>query len=316
MALVNTASDANKRTTVERGLSHVGVTLKALGGKCEIQAYIPEKEDPKKILNSVIAEIHRIQKKYSRFDSDSYLCKLNKQAYKGTFRIDEETNALLSFADACYVESEGRFDVTAGVLKRIWNFSTNNNTKCLPTNKEVHELMKHVGWDKVNLRNFCISFSTPHVEIDLGGIGKEYAADRAAIILKKNNIQHGFINLAGDIAVIGPKANGSPWRIGIKNPQISEEKQTSECSKVILLTSGGVATSGTYERFTKIGDALYSHIINAKTGWPVQEKDLSITVEHKSCLLAGAVATIAILLEEKRSDYLATKQLSGVRWYC
>jgi FAD:protein FMN transferase len=85
---------------------------------------------------------------------------------------------------------------------------------------------------------------------------------------------------------------------------------------VILLTSGGVATSGTYERFTKIGDALYSHIINAKTGWPVQEKNLSITVEHKSCLLAGAVATIAILLEEKRSDYLATKQLSGVRWYC
>jgi thiamine biosynthesis lipoprotein len=127
------------------------------------------------------------------------------------------------------------------------------------------------------------------MELDFGGLAKEYAADRAAAALCGMAARHGLVDLGGDIAIVGPHPSGSPWRIGVtsfSNPQ--------EAIATLLIRDGAVATSGDYERFIEIDGRRFSHVIDPKTGMPV-EGLASVTVVADTCLAAGIAATIGLL---------------------
>jgi len=129
------------------------------------------------------------------------------------------------------------------------------------------------------------------MNIDFGGVVKEYAADTASTILQNNDIHHGLIDLGGDIAVIGPHPDGSPWGIGVCHPN-----QPETDIAVVRLIKGGLASSGNYERYFEIGGVRYGHILNPKTGWPVQGVS-AVSVVAPQCLVAGSLATVSMLHE-------------------
>lgn len=160
----------------------------------------------------------------------------------------------------------------------------------LPSQRpSIEALLPRIGLDKVIWNSPRLKFERADMELDFGGIGKEYAADRAAGICKALGVQYGLVDLGGDIRLIGPRPNGSPWRIGIRHP-----RRPSTSIATVELAVGALATSGDYERFLKVDGQRYCHILSPRTGWPVHGLS-SVSVISEDCLVAGSLATIAML---------------------
>lgn len=241
-----------------------------------------------------IAEVERIQEKYSRYDAGSFLSQINRTAGTGAaISLDEESAALMDYAFSCYQKSDGLFDITGGVLRQVWNFSSGR----LPTSEAVEQLLPLIGMDKLLWDRPQLAFARTGMEIDLGGIGKEYAADRVAALLKEEGVEHALIDLGGDFFALGPQSDGHPWSIALRDPH-----HASSILGTVHLTQGGLATSGDYERCILLDGRRYSHILNPQTGWPARGL-ASVTVVAPQCMVAGALTTIAML-----------KQRDGIAW--
>ena len=258
----------------------------ALGGPCSVHLYAKTAEEAHRAIGLAQAEINRIECRFSRYRSDSVISRMNKVAARGgTIEVDEETRGLLRYARSCYDKSGGLFDITSGLFRRAWNFKSNR----VPSEEEIAKLLPFVGMDKITIASASITFVSAGMEIDLGGIGKEYAADRAAAVCLEANISHGIVDLGGDVRLIGPHPDGAPWTIGIRDP-LTPNQVVGHVS----LTEGALATSGDYQRRIQFGNKSYSHLINPKTGRPV-EGLASVSVVADQCLAAGSVSSIALL---------------------
>ncbi|CCK77042.1 ApbE-like lipoprotein [Oleispira antarctica RB-8] len=245
------------------------------------------------------AEVQRIEKKYSRYLDSSLLQTINKNAGIKSTTIDAETAGLLNYADLCYQQSDGNFDITSGILRRVWNFKSNS----LPDEKTIQQLLPLINWYSVQWDQNTIFLPEKNMEIDFGGFGKEYAADRAAEIFQSLGIQHGLVDLGGDIRIIGDKADKSGWDIGIRNPS-----QPESAISHITLHQGAMATSGNYERFMQVKHQHYCHILKANTGWPVNHW-ASVTILAPQCLVAGSLATLTMLAEQKGEKWIREQEI-------
>jgi thiamine biosynthesis lipoprotein len=156
----------------------------------------------------------------------------------GCIEIDAETAGLIVYAKACFARSEGAFDVTSGLLRTVWDFSTPR----LADQGSIDAVLPFIGLDKVTLSNGHLYFARSGMELDFGGLGKEYAADRAAEVCIGLGARHGFVDLGGDIRIIGPQPNDLPWKIGIRHP-----RDANMLTAEIALSDGALATSGDYE---------------------------------------------------------------------
>jgi FAD:protein FMN transferase len=258
----------------------------ALGSDCELRLFATQKAAADAAGVAVATEIARIEARYSRYRADSVLSRINAAAKVGrSVDVDDETAGLIDYARACHRKSEGLFDITSGLLRRAWDFSSGS----LPSNAAVADLLPRIGLDKVGWHAPRLTFAIPGMELDLGGIGKEYAVDRAAGICVAMGVEHGLIDLGGDIRAIGPRPDGTPWKIGIRHP-----RSPAAAIATIDMNADSLATSGDYERFIEVDGRRYCHILNPRTGWPASGLS-SVSVVSRDCLVAGTLATIAML---------------------
>ena len=245
------------------------------------------------------AEVERIEKKFSRYQDDSLLQTINNNAGKTSTQIDSETAGLLNYAQFCFQESDGLFDISSGILRNAWNFKS----KKIPSQKTINTLLPLVNWTSIEWNKDSIFLPKAGMEIDFGGFGKEYAADRAAEICQQLGIKHGLVDLGGDIRVIGDKEDQSGWAIGIRNPQ-----DPNNAISTIKVHEGALATSGNYERFMNVNDKHYCHILKASSGWPVNHW-ASISILAPQCLVAGSLATLTMLAEQKGLSWLEEQEV-------
>lgn len=270
-------------------------SFKAMGTPCEIQLYGAVESKVSQIAEAVIADVHRLEAAYSRYREDSFLSEINRVAATGrSIKVDSETVGLLDYADVCYNASDGLFDITSGILRRAWNFKSNQ----LPSEQIIQPLLDRVGWHKVNWSAPHLEFPAAGMEIDLGGVVKEYATDRAAAICWERGVRNGMVNLGGDIKIIGPHIDESPWRIGIRHP-----RQPETLLHTLDLYSGALASSGDYERCITIDGIRYGHVLNPRTGWPVRRM-AAVSVVGDFCVVAGSASTIGMLKDEQAADWL------------
>jgi len=206
---------------------------------------------------------------------------------------------LLDFAAHLHALSGGLFDITSGVLRRAWNFRVPR----VPSQQEIDALLPLIGWPQLRWRERRIALPRAGMEIDFGGFGKEYAADRAAEVLAREGVAHGFVNLGGDIRVVGPRSDGDGWRLGIRHP-----RRESALIRTIELRSGALATSGDYERFFEVDGRRYSHLLDPRSGWPVNYWQ-SVSVIGPTCAAAGAACTIAALRQRQGQRFLRSERL-------
>ena len=258
----------------------------ALGSDCLLRLWHPEKAVSDAAAAAASNEIRRIEARYSRYRPDSELSRINAVAkVGGSIEVDDETAGLIEYAYACYRKSDGLFDITAGLLRQAWQFSSGS----LPRRDAVTDLLPRIGLDKVRWSTPRLTFEIAGIELDLGGIGKEYAVDRAVGICTAMDVAHGLVDLGGDIRAIGAHPGGTPWKIGIRHP-----RNPAAAIAMINLSGEALATSGDYERFIEVEGRRYCHILNPRTGWPVSGLS-SVSVISRDCLVAGTLATTAML---------------------
>ena len=235
--------------------------------------------------DEVVDLLEGVEARYSRYRHDSIVSEINRRAGTGEFtELDAETAALFALADQLWHASGGLFDITSGPLRRAWDFRMNGGAD--PTHIEL--ALSLVGWDRIERTHDSLRLPEHGMEIDLGGLAKEYAVDCVTQHLRAAGITSGVIELAGDVGAIGCRPDGSPWRIGIQNPA----QPDSLCT--IQLVDSAIATSGNYARRIEYEGKQYGHLLNPRTGWPV-EGPTSVSVIDNHCLTAGAVATVACL---------------------
>lgn len=275
----------------------------AMGSSCEIKLYAGSQRIAAEAAQHIINTVNGLEQRYSRYIRGNTLYEINEAAQNaGSIRVDDETAALLNYAESCYQNSDGLFDITSGVLREAWNFKSG----VLPEQEHINRLLTSVGWEKVDWQGPRLAFHVAGMELDFGGIVKEYAADRCAAQCLENGFVHGLINLGGDIRIIGPHANGEAWSIGIRNPR-DKQRHISE----VHIKNGAICSSGDYERCIKIGGRYYSHILNPKTGWPTRGL-ASVSVIAELCLVAGSISTIAMLKERDGKSWLKANALPAV----
>ena len=261
-------------------------SFSAMGTDCLMSLFAEDEHLADQAADQTMAEVWRIETKYSRYVDDNTLSDINRTAMSGgQIGIDEETATLFDYALNAFRISEGLFDITTGALRRAWDFSS----ATLPSQASIENILPLIGLQKVIRENQYLNFSVAGMELDFGGIGKEYAVDRGADICRDMGINSGLLDFGGDIRILGPRPEGDPWIIGIRNPMAPEQALGN-----IQLTSGAVATSGDYARYIEAAGKRYCHILNPLTGWPV-EGLASVTVVAEQCLLAGTLSTIAML---------------------
>jgi thiamine biosynthesis lipoprotein len=268
----------------------------AMAAENELQLWADHDGHARAVAEAAIGDALRIEAKYSRYLDDSVTTRINRAAGGREVEIDAETSALLRYADACHRLSGGAFDITSGVLRRAWDFR--RTTPRLPEDSEIADAMALIGWTRVEWSDGTMRLPSRGMEIDFGGIGKEYAADRMATICLEHGAKHALINLGGDVRATGPQRDGAPWRVGIVHP-----RKKGSVVAGIELREGAIATSGDYERFFEVGGRRYCHLLNAKTGRPASYWQ-SVSVVAPVCVFAGSCATIAVLLEGAAEAFL------------
>lgn len=246
------------------------------------------------------AEARRIEHKFSRYRSDNLMHKINN-AQGQPITIDQETYRLLTFADTCYQLSDGMFDLTSGVLRKAWQFDGSDR---IPSTKTISQLLPLIGWPKIKFDVNTLVLPQG-MELDFGGIGKEYAVDcvakRCLSIAANTSV---VVNFGGDIQVTQARKNQQHWHIGIES--LADEKAAI---KILKIKSGGLATSGDARRFLLKNGKRYSHILNPVTGYPIEAAPRSITVAATHCVQAGLLATLALLQGPAAEQFLQSQNV-------
>lgn len=279
--------------------------FKAMGCPCNVQLYAPNHAKAQQVIDALLTEVQRLEQKYSRYLSNSLLSQINQSAGQAQgIVVDEETAALLDYAANCYQQSDGLFDISAGILNQVWTFKQ----AALPKQTDIDRLLKLVGWHKIQWHKPHLVLPLKGMALDFGGIVKEYAVDSAASVCLNHGIHHALIDLGGDIRAVGCQADGSAWQVGIRHPRKLEKLLNH-----INLKKGAIASSGDYERYIQVDGKRYCHILNPKTGWPIQNHLKSVSVIADYCVVAGSVSSIAMLKQQHGKHWLAQ---SGLDYVC
>jgi len=275
--------------------------FEAMASPCELLCEASGHAEAQRLTEIVAAETWRIEDKFSRYLTGNIVDQINS-AKGRVVEVDPETAQLIDFAVTLYQLSDRRFDITSGVLRRIWRFDGSSN---IPTATEVDDVMQDVGWHRVKWESPRITMPAG-MEIDFGGIGKEFAVDRAAALLRENTSVSCLVNLGGDLAVTSTPKQRDTWKVGIE----AVNRPADMPASLLNLHIGALATSGDARRFLVREGVRYSHILDPMTGWPVQDAPRSITVAADTCTQAGMLSTLAMLQGKGAETFLGAQDVS------
>jgi thiamine biosynthesis lipoprotein len=284
----------------ERPDGLVAVRFSAMASPCEVLVYA-SKEEALQLGTLAADEAWRVERKYSRYRDDSVVAWIHGRRGE-TSVLDAETVSLMSFAQQCFEMSGGLFDITSGILRRAWKFDGSDR---VPDRSTVEQLLPHIGFDKLGWDPPALLLPRG-MELDFGGIGKEYAVDRAYELLAAHANCPFLVNFGGDL-----RANRSPerkaWQVGVERPD-SERL----AAMLLELEHGALATSGDSHRFLLKDGIRYGHILNPRTGFPIAGAPRSVTVAASSCTEAGLLATLAMLQGQQARAFLEEQ---GARYW-
>jgi len=278
-------------------------TFQAMACPCEVLIDTEDAALGSELFRIAETEARRIEAKFSRYQPDNITHQINASQGKPV-RVDAETAQLLSYADQCYQMSDHLFDVTTGVLRRAWSFNGGN---LIPSPETIQGILALVGWGKVIWKPPFVTLR-PGMEIDFGGIGKEYAVDRALQLIRERHPVAALVNFGGDIAAAGQRRNGEPWMVGVEAPD-----QEGVAVRLIQMKQGGLTTSGDSKKLVLKDGKRYGHILNPLTGYPVEQAPRSVTVAAGTCSEAGFLSTLGMLQGQNAEAFL---EQAGVRFWC
>ncbi len=274
----------------------------------EITVSSDSQQKAKTAIDKAFGELERLAKLLNFYSEDSEISAINRHAGDKPVRVSPETIEIIEKALFVSENTEGAFDITVGPLVRLWDFQK----KIIPDGTTVKEKLKLVGYKHIIIDKGAstVFLKTKGIQIDLGGIIKGYAADKAVGVMKKQGINSGIVAVAGDIKTFGIRPDGGLWKVGIQNPRQKTDKD--EIMATVGLSDMAISTSGDYQKFFIKDGKKYHHLLNPKTGYPANECR-SVTVITKDAAFTDAFATgIFILGPQKGMDALKRLGFDGV----
>lgn len=265
-------------------------------------------EKARTAMDAAHQELERLGRLLNFYAADSELTTINNNAGIQPVKVAPETLEIIEAAIFAGQQTDGGFDVTVGPLVKLWDFKTNT----VPPAASIAESLPLVGYKNIVVDHAAstVFLIQSGVRIDLGGIIKGFAADKAVEILKNHGIDDGIVAVAGDIKVFGRQLDGRPWHIGIQNPR--QENGDAQLLATVDLEGMGISTSGDYQRYFIKDGIRYHHLLNPKTGYP-ESLCRSVTVIAPAAALTDAFATgIFVMGPEKGLGVLEKLGMEGV----
>lgn len=276
--------------TVSKCLSMSTVTIQMISNKGMV-------DKTESISEEVKGFLEYIENKMSFYLKNSDVSKINDNSGREYVKVSKDTMNVITKSIKYSILTEGAFDITLGPVIKEWGIFSEKEH--VPDKNLVKKLLKLIGMDKILINDGENSVKLKELgqKIDLGGIAKGYATDKAVEIYKKNNIKSAMINIGGNVSVLGNKEDGTPWIVGIQDPYNDRGNLIGavKCSDI------SVVTSGNYVRYFEKNNKEYGHIINPKTGIPVENNIISVTVICKSAIKADALSTSLFVMGKKKA---------------
>ena len=279
---------------------YIGIKFRAMASPCEVLIETTSRKQARELGKIARDEAQRIERKFSRYLEGNIVHTINHSDGKPV-EVDHETARLLDFADQCFQLSDGLFDITSGVLRQVWQFDGSDN---IPLACDVQRILPFIGWGRV-------SWQAPRLivpegmQLDFGGIGKEYAVDRVVSLLREVSDLPFLVNFGGDLHASKAPSAQTAWSVGIE-----AMRKTGTAVKTIELQRGALTTSGDAMRFLKKDGIRYGHVLHPKTGWPVIDAPASVTVAGNSCTESGILSTLALLHGADAESFLESHDVA------
>ncbi len=249
--------------------------------------YLVGKEPVEGLQAEIDVRLVEVNKMMSTYDPTSELSRFNQYRYTDNFAVSPDTLTVVNEALRLASLSGGVLDVTVGPLVNLWGFGPTKRPEKVPSQGEIDEIRDYVGYQKLSTTPTGLKKSHPMLYVDLSTIAKGYGVDVVADLLEENGIHNYLVEIGGEMRVKGEKGDGSPWLIAIEKP-VSNQRAVQ---KVVSIGENAIATSGDYRNYYEQDGTRYSHLIDPRTGKPIQHNTVAVTVVHKSSMTADGLAT-------------------------
>ncbi|WP_025820886.1 FAD:protein FMN transferase [Shewanella marina] len=268
--------------------------------------YVPNKQTPEpQLLQAQIdLALDQVNDQMSTYRKDSELSRFNQSLYEQSVPVSADTLKVIQEGIKLNGITDGALDITLGPLVNLWGFGPDKRPTTIPTKAEVRRAKLKTGIDALHIKGNMISKTNPDLYVDLSSIAKGFGVDKVANILQKYHVSGYLVEIGGELRVKGKKADGEPWRIAIEQP--SDNGRAVQ--QVIEPGTMGMATSGDYRNYYEENGKRFSHIIDPRTGYPINHRLASVTVLAPQCMVADGYATAMMVLGTKASLALANKQ--------
>ncbi|EDS76760.1 FAD:protein FMN transferase [Clostridium massiliodielmoense] len=255
-----------------------------LGTICKITVY--DKVSPS-VLDKAYARVNEIQNEMSINKASTEITNINSSSGKNYVKVSSDVFEVINRSLYYSSISEGKFDISIGCIDKLWNIGTDKAR--IPSQNEITSKLPLVNYKNIliNKKDSSVMLKNKGMLIDLGAIAKGYAGDEVKKVLKKNGVSHAVINLGGNIVTMGNKPDGDQWKIGVKDPFMPDANPWA----TISISDKSIVTSGIYERFFEKNGKRYHHILNPKTGYPIDNSLVSVSIICDKSINADGLST-------------------------
>jgi thiamine biosynthesis lipoprotein len=259
-----------------------------MGTSCTLAAVLPrQRADTEQLLQRTEAMLRAVEARMSSWFGESEIGRLNAAEADVEVPLSPETLEVLRLAREAHVETNGAFDVTCRPLIELWRNAPARGR--VPSEAELADARAASHWDLIELGDRGATKHRATARVDLGGIAKGWAVDRAAEVLRQANVSGGLVDVGGDLVCFGTPPNGDAWPVDVQDPG------GPGCLATLRLPGGAVCTSGNYARYVEIDGIRYSHIVDPRTGRAVNAA-LSVTIVADDAVTADVWATALSVL--------------------
>ena len=253
-------------------------------------------------IDDIFSYIYSLDSMISRYNEKSYIAMINSNAGISPVTVPDEVYGLVKVSLEMAKETDGLFNPAIGPLSSLWGFGTEEAR--VPSSDEIESVLPLLDWRKIKLSDDdnSVFLENEGMAIDLGAVGKGWAADMIDSYLDELGVEHALVNLGGNVLLHGGKADGSAWRVGIRDPENLSSSYAS-----VAIENGTVITSGGYQRYIEKDGEIYHHILNPETGYPFQTDILSATVIGDSGTLSDMLSTVIFASGSDKAEEIADK---------
>jgi len=282
------------------------ITGKTMGTTYHIKVVSSFYKDTEGLKGKIENRLKDINKSMSVFSKESEITRFNTFYSEEKFAVSADFLQVMKIARRIYELSGGAWDGTVYPLVELWGFGPKERTGDVPDNKDIEKILINVGFDKIVIsESGYLVKRNPSVSLDLASIAKGYGVDVIADVIRKEGIDNFLVEIGGEVYASGSRKDGGYWHVGLSKPD--KDAPFDEVYKTLMLKNKGLATSGDYRNYFEKDNAVYSHILDPKTGYPVTSGVVSVSVIADNCTFADGLATAIMVMGYKKGLELADK---------